>query len=140
MADIFTKKKRSEIMSHIKGKNSKQELIVRRYLFSKGFRYRLHSNRLPGKPDITLTKYRCVIMINGCFWHGHDECKSSRIPSTNKKYWKEKIAQNKERDEIVTKNLNRIGYKVIIVWQCQLSGKNKMITTLESIADDIKKA
>lgn len=140
MADIFTKKKRSQIMSLIKGKNSKQELIVRKYLFASGFRYKLHNDRLPGRPDITLSKYRCVIMINGCFWHGHSECKSSNIPSTNKKYWKEKIAQNKYRDAKVLEELNDLGYKVIIVWQCQLSNKEKTAKTLVLLVKEIKMA
>jgi DNA mismatch endonuclease, patch repair protein len=140
MADIFTKQKRSEIMSHIKGKNSKQELTVRKYLYSKGFRYRLHDTRLPGKPDIKLPKYKCVVLINGCFWHGHAECKASRIPSTNEKYWKEKITQNKNRDARIAEQLKILGYTVIIIWQCQLSNKEKSAATLQSLVKKIKKA
>jgi len=127
-------------MSRIKGKDSKQEMTVRKFLFANGYRYRLHNIKLPGRPDITLTKYKCVVMVNGCFWHGHDDCRFSKMPATHRKYWKEKISRNKERDKKAIMDLNKMGFKVIVVWQCQLSSKEKSKITLEFVGNQINMA
>ena len=117
MADTVSKEKRSEIMSHV------TEKIVRKYLFAQGLRYRKNVKRLPGTPDIVLQKYKAVIFVNGCFWHGHQGCKYAHLPSTNLEYWEKKIADNLERDKRKTQELERLGYQVSVVWQCQLKPK-----------------
>ena len=124
--DTVSKKKRSEIMSRIRGKNTKPELIVRKYLFSKGYRYRLHDNKLPGKPDIVLKKLKTAIQVRGCFWHSHG-CKFSSMPKTNKKFWIKKIADNKKRDRKNDQKLRRHGYKLIIIRECRLKNFSKLI-------------
>lgn len=120
MADKFSSTKRSEIMRKVKGSNTKPELLVRSFLFSKGLRYRLHDKSLPGTPDIKLSKFHCVIMINGCFWHGH-ACKPKALPKTNSIYWETKILRNTERDKNSIEQLRLRGWRVIIVWECQLT-------------------
>lgn len=107
-------------MAAIHGKDTKPELIVRRYLFSRGFRYRLNHPRLPGHPDLVLRKYRTVIFVNGCFWHGHEDCPSFRLPKTNTDYWRAKITRNKERDMEEQKRLAAMGWHCVTVWECQL--------------------
>ena len=121
MADTVSKEKRSEIMSHVTGKETKPEKIVRKYLFAQGLRYRKNVKRLPGTPDIVLQKYKAVIFVNGCFWH--QGCKYAHLPSTNLEYWEKKIADNLERDKRKTQELERLGYQVSVVWQCQLKPK-----------------
>ncbi|QUB46690.1 DNA mismatch endonuclease Vsr [Prevotella sp. oral taxon 475] len=123
MADTVSKEKRSEIMSHVTGKETKPEKIVRKYLFAQGLRYRKNVKRLPGTPDIVLQKYKAVIFVNGCFWHGHQGCKYAHLPSTNLEYWEKKIADNLERDKRKTQELERFDYRVSVVWQCQLKPK-----------------
>ena len=119
MADNHSKEIRSMNMSHIRSKNSKPEEIVRKYLFSKGFRYRKNVKDLPGKPDIVLPKYKTVIFVNGCFWHKHD-CPRFVWPSSNKDYWIPKIRKNAERDIENKRHLNELGWNVFTVWECQL--------------------
>ena len=119
MADNHSKEVRSMNMSHIRSTNSKPEETVRKYLFSKGFRYRKNVKDLPGKPDIVLPKYKTVIFVHGCFWHKHD-CPRFVWPSTNKEYWIPKIEKNVERDKENTQRLQDAGWKVLIVWECQL--------------------
>lgn len=99
MSDIFSKEKRSIIMSKISSKNTKPEILVRKYLFAHGFRFRVNDKRLPGKPDILLPKHKSVIFVNGCFWHGHENCKAATLPSSNVDYWRNKISSNVERDK-----------------------------------------
>ena len=111
-------------MSHIRSKDTVPEEIVRKYLFSKGFRYRKNDSRFPGKPDIVLPKYKTVIFINGCFWHRHEGCKNSVMPKTNTDFWKEKLSRNVERDRINYKKLEDLGWEVILIWECQLENKN----------------
>ena len=123
MTDIFSKDKRRKIMSKIRAKNTKPELIVRKYLFSKGYRYRLNVKSLPGSPDIVLKKIRTVIFINGCFWHGHTPCNLYKVPKTNTEWWKEKIERNKERDLKERMQLRNMGWHVILLWECQLKSK-----------------
>ena len=107
-------------MSCIKGKGTKPEEIVRKYLFSQGFRYRKNDKRLPGTPDIVLPKYKTVIFVNGCFWHGHAGCKYFVWPKNNEEFWKKKIEANIFRDQKKTKELEEQGWKVIVVWECKL--------------------
>lgn len=122
MADNHTKEIRSMNMSHIRSTNSKPEEIVRKYLFSKGFRYRKNVKKLPGCPDIVLPKYQTVIFVNGCFWHKHD-CPRFVWPSSNQDYWRPKILRNVERDQLNRQELEALGWKVIVVWECELKKK-----------------
>lgn len=120
MPDILSPKARSERMSRIRGRDTRPEMVVRRYLHSRGFRYRLHSRYLPGKPDIVLPRYGVVIFVNGCFWHAH-KCQRGRVPSTRKSFWVEKFEKNKRRDEKNRRALRRAGWRVYTVWECSLS-------------------
>lgn len=122
--DIFTKEKRSDVMSAVKGKNTIPEVMLRKALFNKGFRYSLHSKLIKGEPDIYLKKYNAIIFFHGCFWHGH-VCKAGALPKTRTKFWKDKIKSNKHRDFKVLENLQGQGYRVLIVWGCALKGKGK---------------
>lgn len=122
MTDNHTKEIRSMNMSHIRSKNTKPEEIVRKYLFSKGLRYRKNVKKLPGCPDIVLKKYNAVIFVNGCFWHKHD-CGRFVWPSSNIEYWRRKIERNIERDQNNLKELKNIGWRVFIIWECELKKK-----------------
>jgi DNA mismatch endonuclease (patch repair protein) len=137
LADIFTKEKRSEIMSKISGVETKPETMVRKFLFSNGFRYRKNDKRYPGKPDIVLPKYKTVIFVHGCFWHGHN-CKKGKLPETRKEFWKKKIKSNIERDKRNKQELERSGWKVIVVWQCEISNKSQLNNTLNLVINKIK--
>ena len=119
-------------MQQIKGKNTKPELLVRKYLHAQGFRYKLHDNGLPGKPDLVLPKYKTVIFIHGCFWHGHNNCRYFTIPKTRTEWWTEKIAKNKANDEKAMKLLKKDGWKVITIWDCKLKPAklNQTLTAL----------
>lgn len=123
MADVHTKKQRSYNMSQIKGKNTKPEMLVRRFLHANGFRYRLHVKTLPGKPDIVLPKYKTVVFVHGCFWHGHKNCRFFKIPKTRTKWWTAKIDRNKANDEKAVRVLKKEGWKVINLWECKLKPK-----------------
>lgn len=133
MSDIFSQKKRSEIMSRIRATETKPEKIVRKFLFSKGFRFRKNSKSLPGKPDVVLAKYKTVIFIHGCFWHGHKNCKAAKLPSTRKKFWTDKISGNKMRDRKIYNQLKKLDWQVITVWQCQIKNKNKKEISLSRL-------
>lgn len=124
MADNLSKEVRSMNMSHIRSVNSRPEDLVRKYLFSKGFRYRKNVRSLPGCPDIVLTKYRTVVFVNGCFWHKHD-CPRFVWPSSNEEYWHSKIQRNVERDKKSIAELQALGWNVIIVWECELKKTKK---------------
>lgn len=137
MSDIFSLQKRSAIMSKIGGKNTKPEILVRKFIFSKGFRYRINVKILPGKPDIVLPKYKTVIFVNGCFWHGHN-CKKGKLPSSNIDFWKKKISNNKSRDDKNSDLLIKLGWKVIIIWQCEISKIDDRIKILNKLLEDIK--
>lgn len=130
--DVHDKKTRSYNMSRIKGKNTKPEEIVRKYLFSKGFRYRKNDKRLPGTPDIVLPKYKTVIFVNGCFWHGHEDCRYFVWPKDNADFWKKKIEDNISRDKNVIEMLKRQNWAVIVVWECELK-KQTLSRTLQKI-------
>lgn len=138
MTDVHTKEVRSYNMSQIRSKNTKPELVVRKYLFANGFRYRLHSKTLPGKPDIVLPKYRTVIFVHGCFWHGHEGCKYFVLPKTKADWWLNKITRNKELDIEHNKELRLNGWNVIVLFECEL--KNKIIdTTMARVIKRLKK-
>ena len=124
-------------MSRIKGRNTKPEELVRKYLFSKGFRYRKNDKRLPGSPDIVLPKYRTAIFVNGCFWHGHKGCKYFVWPQNNADFWKSKIIANIERDRKKEAELNERGWKIIVIWECQLKPRAKD-NTLESLIKELE--
>ena len=132
MADVHSKEIRSFNMSRIKGKDTKPELLVRKFLFSQGFRYRLHDKKLPGKPDVILPKYKTVIFVNGCFWHGHEKCKYYVLPKTRTEWWLNKINVNISNDNKALSALQSSGWKVIVIWECELKPKNvkKTLTTL----------
>jgi len=123
-------------MSRIKGKNTKPEMLVRKYLFAQGFRYRLNVKTLPGKPDIVLPKYKTVIFINGCFWHGHKGCKYFVLPKTRTEWWLNKIKDTQKRDRDAEIGLNVLGWKVITIWECELKEKTK-IETLRKLSQII---
>ena len=137
MPDIYSKQKRSEIMSKISGKETKPEILVRKFLFANGFRYRKNDKRYPGKPDIVLPKYKTVIFVHGCFWHGHD-CPAGKLPETNKKFWEEKIAGNIERDKRNKAELENSGWKVITIWQCEMKNKVKREKTLSVLFNTLQ--
>lgn len=122
-------------MSRIKGKNTKPEELVRKYLFSQGFRYRKNDQRLPGKPDIVLPKYRTIVLVNGCFWH-HHECMYFRWPESNADFWKQKINRNVERDQKNIKQLELRGWHIIVVWECELKKDKEQV--LSELANKIR--
>lgn len=126
--DIWSKDKRSKVMSRIKSKDTKPELILRSILFREGFRFRIHKKDLPGKPDITLAKYNTVIFVHGCFWHFHSECREGRIPDTNSRFWKEKLSKNVDRDQKIQQELKEMGWNVIVVWECEVERMAKKST------------
>ncbi|UOR15828.1 very short patch repair endonuclease [Qipengyuania aquimaris] len=126
MADIVDSETRSRMMSGIRGKDTKPELVLRRLLHRLGYRFRLHRTDLPGKPDIVLPKHRTVILVNGCFWHGHSHCHLFRLPKTRAEFWEEKISKNVERDQANRIALLDKGWAVLEVWECALKGKGKL--------------
>lgn len=138
MTDVHNKEVRSYNMSRIKGKNTKPEMLVRKFLFANGFRYRLHDKKLPGKPDIVMAKYRTIIFVHGCFWHGHEDCKYYSIPKTRTEWWLNKINRNKENDFESIKKLENYGWEVILIWECELKTKNREVT-LNKLIQGLKK-
>ena len=123
MADVHSKEVRSFNMSRIKGKNTKPEMLVRKFLHAQGFRYRLHVKDLPGKPDIVLPKYKTVIFVHGCFWHGHEGCKYYIVPKTKTEWWLNKIGGNIANDEKAAKALQDLEWNIITLWECELKPK-----------------
>lgn len=138
MSDTKTLQQRHTNMAAIHGKNTKPELVVRKWLWSHGYRYRLNHPRLPGKPDIVLRKYRTCIFVNGCFWHGHEGCKYYRTPKTNTDFWINKVRRNKERDHEVCQKLALMGWHSITIWECGLK-LSKRERTLESLTFTLNK-
>ena len=132
MADVHSKETRSYNMSRIRSKDTKPERLVRKFLHKNGFRYRLHVKNLPGKPDIVLPKYKTVIFIHGCFWHGHEGCKYYVVPKTRTEWWLEKIGKNTGNDEKVEIQLIQQGWKIIKIWECSLK-KTTIENTLKNI-------
>jgi|ERR1035441_2122493 DNA mismatch endonuclease (patch repair protein) len=118
--DIWSKEKRSEVMSKIRSKNTKPEKLLRSLLHKSGYRFRIHKKDLPGKPDVVLTKYKTVIFVHGCFWHSHKKCQEGKIPKTNVKFWTDKLQKNILRDREHSRKLKKDGWKVITVWECEL--------------------
>lgn len=132
MSDHLTIEQRHKNMAAVKSKDTKPEMVVRKYLWSRGVRYRVNNPRLPGHPDIVLRKYHTCIFVNGCFWHGHEGCKYYRVPKTNTEFWERKISRNRERDREEQKQLARMGWHCITVWECELKGERRE-KTLESL-------
>ena len=124
-------------MSHIRSKSTRPEELIRKCLWRQGFRYLVNDKRLPGRPDIVLPKYRAVIFVHGCFWHGHKDCKFYTVPKTNTEFWMAKVARNQERDQEVWRKLEAKGWSVIIVWECQLK-KAVLEETVNHVADEIR--
>ena len=122
--DIVSPQARHLIMSRVKSKNTTPELAVRSFLFNNGFRFRIHDKNLPGKPDIVLKKYKTVIEVRGCFWHRHTGCKAATTPSSNVAFWQEKFQRNIERDKIHAVELKKLGWHLIVVWECETLKKN----------------
>lgn len=118
--DIFSQEKRSQVMSHVRSRDTRPERIIRSILHKSGFRFRIQRKDLPGKPDIVLPKYKTIIFVHGCFWHQHEGCKKALPPKSNVSFWLEKFRKNKERDRKVIRTLQESGWKVIVVWQCEI--------------------
>ena len=137
MADVHSPETRSFNMSQIKGKNTKPEEQVRKYLFSRGYRYRKNVSNLPGKPDIVLPKYKTCIFVNGCFWHKHEGCKYFVWPKNNAEFWKKKITGNVERDLRQQNELRLLGWDVVVIWECELK-KDRFNETMASVEDKIR--
>lgn len=138
MSDTMTREQRHYCMSRIRGKDTRPEMVVRRWLHSEGFRYSLHSRRLPGCPDIVLRRYHTVIFINGCFWHGHPGCDKFMMPRSNVEFWQEKIRRNKERDAQEVAALEALGWNVIVVWECELSRRARDLA-LRNLVDAVRR-
>lgn len=137
MPDKLTPEQRHKCMSHIRGKDTKPELMVRKYLYAHGYRYRLHEKRLPGKPDIVMRRLHTVIMVNGCFWHGHildtgEHCKLYVTPKSRSDFWQAKILRNQQRDLRDREALTHLGWNVIQIWECQLKSECRQ-ETLQSL-------
>ena len=133
MPDHLTPQQRHRCMSHIRSKATKPEMLVRKWLWSHGYRYRLNVKNVPGKPDIVMRKYRTAIFVNGCFWHGHKGCKQFVLPKTNTEFWQNKIEYNRQRDQKNYNTLINAGWQVIVLWQCKLT-KQKLELTMQSVA------
>lgn len=139
MADIHTPEQRSYNMSRVRSKDTKPELIVRKYLFSQGYRYRIHDKKLPGSPDLVLPKYRIIIFVHGCFFHGHEGCPRFTIPKTKTEWWLDKINSNKRRDTNNFIKLTQMGWRVLIIYECALKPKTK-VQTLQDLVNTLKKS
>ena len=133
MTDHLSKEKRSWNMSKIRSKNTRPELAVRKYLYSNGFRYRLHNRKLPGKPDITNQSKKTAVFVNGCFWHQHEGCKRATIPKSNKSYWLPKLENNVARFKNNTDKLLDMGWKVFIVWECETKDEVILKSKLDAV-------
>lgn len=133
MADIYSKRARSDLMARIKSKNTRPEWAVRRFLHSRGFRYRLHCRSLPGCPDLVLKKYRIVIFVNGCFWHHHDGCKRAALPTSRVRFWRTKIFGNVARDAARISELRQLGWTALVVWECQTDTEQNLYATLKPL-------
>ena len=136
--DIVTPSKRSFIMSRIRAKDTKPEIVVRKKLFESGLRYRIHVKGLPGTPDIAIKKYKVVVDVRGCFWHGHGKCRFSSRPKSNKSYWLEKIDRNRKRDRANLKELRKMGYQVFVVWECKTKDEGSLMSEIKKIVRYIK--
>jgi len=135
LVDVVDKKTRSRMMSGIRGKNTRPEIAVRRYLHAHGFRFRLHRKDLPGKPDVVLPKYRTAIFVHGCYWHRHDGCKYATTPSSNREFWQRKFRENVERDRRDQARLADAGWNVLVIWECQIDENHMDELERKIIAD-----
>jgi DNA mismatch endonuclease, patch repair protein len=133
--DVYGKRKRSEIMARVKGRDTKPELLVRSIVHSLGYRFRLYRRDLPGNPDITLPKHRKIIFVHGCFWHGHKRCTRAARPTTNIAFWRKKLDLNMERDKRNIRQLRKDGWRVLVVWQCQTKKPETLKQTLYNFLD-----
>jgi DNA mismatch endonuclease (patch repair protein) len=133
MVDVFSGKKRSDIMSRIRSKHTGPEIAVRKALTKRGLRYRLHSGQLPGKPDIIVPRLNAAIFVNGCFWHQHSNCKRKTMPKTNTEYWENKLKQNVKRQQRDIRALKKLGWKVYKIWECQAMNDVKLANRLSRI-------
>ena len=140
MADRLNTQQRHRCMSRIRGKSTKPEILVRKGLHARGFRFRLHNKKLPGSPDIVLPKYGVAIMVNGCFWHGHKGCRYATKSKTNIEFWEAKIARNRHRDEVTTAHLEALGWTVITVWECELRNSSQLDERLNALVEEIRNA
>ncbi|MBW1701617.1 MAG: DNA mismatch endonuclease Vsr [Deltaproteobacteria bacterium] len=136
MTDVFSQEKRSWIMSRVKGRDTKPEILVRSFIFRMGFRFRLHRRDLPGTPDIVLPRHGKVIFVHGCFWHGHKRCPRSKRPTTNENFWNKKLDGNIKRDKRYRRELRHMGWKVLIVWECETKNPEKLLRKLERFLHD----
>ena len=136
MADVHTVEIRSYNMSRIKSKNTKPEILVRGFLHKAGYRFRLHKKDLPGKPDIVLPKHKAVVLVHGCFWHGHKSCKYYRLPKTRTDWWELKVKNNILRDKKNSAELEKAGWKLITIWECELKPKVRQVT-LENLLSQL---
>ena len=137
MADSLTPEKRSWNMSRIRSKDTSDEVLVRKYLFSKGYRFRKNDKRYPGKPDIVLPKYKTVIFINGCFWHRHEGCPRATTPKSNLDYWLPKFERNVNNDKLHKEQLESMGWHVIVIWECELK-KKKFQETMDRLESELQ--
>ena len=131
MTDVFSKEKRSWIMSRVRGHDTKPEILVRSVVHRMGFRFRIHRRDLPGNPDIVLPRHGKVIFVHGCFWHGHKRCSRSKRPTTNEEFWNRKLDGNIERDKRFREALRRRGWKVLVVWECETRKHDVLLKKLE---------
>lgn len=137
MTDVMTPDERSRCMAAIKGRNTRPEMTVRKFLFAKGLRYRVNSRKLPGSPDLVFKKYRTVVFVDGCFWHGHKDCRLSRLPKSNVDFWRHKINLNIARDYRTDVELRLAGWRVIRVWECSLRNSAERDATLNALYNQI---
>ena len=140
MSDTLSQTQRSYNMSCIRGKNTKPEILVRKGLHTRGFRFRLHNKKLPGSPDIVLPKYGVAIMVNGCFWHGHKGCRYATKPKSNVEFWEAKIAKNRHRDEVTKAHLEALGWTVMTIWECELRNSSQLDDRFNALAEEIRYA
>lgn len=140
MVDILTKEKRSALMSRIRGRDTKPELAVRSLLHHLGYRFRLHVRELPGRPDIVLPRYRTVVLVHGCFWHRHQGCRFCYVPKTRPEFWRAKFERNVDRDRLVQRELKKIGWRVIVVWECEIDDLRRLTRRLSRIGDGSEKS
>ena len=131
--DTVTPSQRSHIMSRIKAKDTKPEIVVRKKLFEAGLRYRIHVRDLPGTPDIAIKKYKLVVDVRGCFWHGHGNCRFSSRPKSNKSFWLEKIDRNRQRDRGNLNELRKMGYRIFVVWECKTKEEKSLMSEIDKI-------
>jgi len=136
MTDVYPIEKRSWIMSRVKGRDTKPEVLVRSFVHRMGYRFRVHRRELPGNPDIVLARHRKVIFVHGCFWHGHKGCSRSRRPTTNENFWNNKLNGNIKRDRLNCRELRRMRWKVLVVWECETKASELLLGKLERFLYD----